>query len=268
MGTEILMRTEILFGTIAAAGIQIHPALGTQTFAVYRAQRLHRKGQQDLLAQNIADRQLRSCEESSPRVAFGQFDLFILIEHFFVALTEEKIERLVDRHSRRLEASRTPKLETCVQRPGNPDFVSNALGRRRPVQRSDLLETFTSEIDNPGFEGGLKRYFFVGQVLEVDEEFAHITTASAQAPARLPTASAHHLHSAGTESREIRKPVSGRSPSPDRVACWLRIRMPIHRQRQPSSNHRCRKAACMFRSLSDFHRASCRWRPMQIAPPT
>ena len=88
---RVHVRTEVLFRTVAATGIQIHPALGTQTFAVYRAQRLHRKGQQNLLAQNIADRQLRSCEERSPCVAFAQFDLCILIEHLFVALTEEKM---------------------------------------------------------------------------------------------------------------------------------------------------------------------------------
>src|SRR5262249_4934455 len=97
------MRIKFLPRTGARARIQVYPAYGTQTFAVYPAKDFHRKGQQNLLAQDVCNSQLRSCEERRSRIFFIQLDLFVLVEHLFVALAKEEVKRLADRNPRRFQ---------------------------------------------------------------------------------------------------------------------------------------------------------------------
>src|SRR4051812_26922068 len=99
------MRTELLRRTAAGAGIQIYPASGTEALAVYPAERLHRKSQQDLLAQDFTDGQLRTGKKRRLRVFLGQLDFLIFIKQQFVALPEEQIEAFSDVMPRRLETS-------------------------------------------------------------------------------------------------------------------------------------------------------------------
>src|ERR1041385_1831624 len=157
----IHMWIEVFFRAIALTEVQIRPAMRTQTFAVYRAKRLHRKSQQNLFAENVGNGQLGSGKKRRPRLGFGQFDLFILVEHFFVALPEEEIERFADRNSCRLQTSGTRQLDRCFQGSVNANFVARPLGGSGPVQRSNLLNTFTPKIDNTGLEGGSERDFLV-----------------------------------------------------------------------------------------------------------
>ncbi len=54
------MGTEHFSGTVAGILVPVCSTHGTQAFAVYPAQRFHGKGQQNLLAKNVSDGQLRS----------------------------------------------------------------------------------------------------------------------------------------------------------------------------------------------------------------
>src|ERR1051326_2214621 len=158
---RIHMWIEVLFRAIARSGVQIRSAMGTQTFAVYRAKRLHRKSQQNLFAQNIGNGQLSSGKKRSPRIGFAQFDLFILFEHFFVALPEEEIERFADNNFCRLQTSGTRHPDRRFQESGNSNFIACPLGGSGPVQRPNLLNTFACKIDYTGLERGTKRDFLV-----------------------------------------------------------------------------------------------------------
>ena len=89
------MRTEHFSGTIAGILIPVRSTHGTQAFAVYPAQRFHGKGQQNLLAKNVSDGQLRSGEERSPCVFFSQLDV-VFVEQVFIALAKKQIESLLD----------------------------------------------------------------------------------------------------------------------------------------------------------------------------
>ena len=109
------MRTEPLCRTITAVDIQIRPADGTQALAVYPAKRLHGKRQQNLFAKNVADGQLGSRKKRGSHVLFSQFDIVILIEHLFIALPEEKIERARYSTLRGLKAARTAPLHRARQ---------------------------------------------------------------------------------------------------------------------------------------------------------
>src|SRR3990172_7708831 len=101
------MGTELLAPAPARADIQIRPAGWTETFAVYSAKRLHRKRQQRLFAQDVAYRELRTGKKGGPRILVGQLDLFILVEHQFVALAKKQVEGLRDLVAGRFEAART-----------------------------------------------------------------------------------------------------------------------------------------------------------------
>ena len=119
---------------MTATGIQICPASGTKAFAVYPAKRLHRKCQQNLLAQDFSDGQLRTREESGSRIPFRQFDLVVLVEHQLVALAEEKIEGLGNVQTSSIEAPRTHQLHRRLQRAVNPDFAAGSLRGSRPLE--------------------------------------------------------------------------------------------------------------------------------------
>src|SRR5262249_9788190 len=112
---RIHVRTELLRRTAAGAGIQIYPASGTEAFAVYPAEHLHRKSQQDLLTQDFTDGQLRTGKKSGLRVSFGQLNFLIFIEQQLVALSEEQVENFVDVLPCRLETSRTHHLNGGLQ---------------------------------------------------------------------------------------------------------------------------------------------------------
>src|SRR5262249_15541997 len=133
----------------------------------------HRKRQENLFAKNICDCQLRSCEEGSSCLLLLQFDFFILIEHFFVALAEEKIEWLLHRNSRRLETSGARHFNDSVQSSRDPNLGARTLGRCSPIEVSDLPEIFASQINRSGLELRRKRKLFVRQILEVDEILTH-----------------------------------------------------------------------------------------------
>src|SRR5437667_6896985 len=92
---RIHMWIESFRWAVAFTRVQVRPAVGTQTFAVYRAKRLHRKGQQNLFAQDIGDGQSRTAKERRPRIRFLEFDFFVFVEQVFVALAEEEIKRLL-----------------------------------------------------------------------------------------------------------------------------------------------------------------------------
>jgi hypothetical protein len=156
------VRTEFLFRTAAATGIQIDPTSGTQTFAVYRAQCLHRKRQEYLLAKNVTDREFGSCEERSASVFLFKFDFRVLVEHLFVALAKKQIERLANTNLRRLETSRTRNLQRRFEISGDPNFSSCALGCDAPIKIADLPDIVRSKVDNTGLESSLKREFVVG----------------------------------------------------------------------------------------------------------
>src|SRR5688572_14685656 len=110
------MRAELLLKTIAAAGIQIRPAIRTKALAVYPAQNLHRKRQQDLLAQDVPNGQLRSSKERRFRLFFTQLDLFVLIKHIRVTLPEEEIKGFGDIVSGRLKAARAHQFDARAER--------------------------------------------------------------------------------------------------------------------------------------------------------
>jgi hypothetical protein len=85
------MRTENFSGTSAGILVPIGAAHGTQALAVYPAQRFHGKREKDLLTENIADRQLRSCEEGGTRVLFSQLDVVFVVQ-VLVVFAKEEIE--------------------------------------------------------------------------------------------------------------------------------------------------------------------------------
>src|SRR6266571_7075626 len=146
------MRTELLFGAAAAAGIQIRPTSGTQALAVYSAKRLHRKSQQDLLSQDIRNRQFRSRKERSSTVFFVQLNLIIFVKHQRVALAEEKIEGFADLDLSRFEASRARQLNRCLQGTMDPDFFAGPFRGCRPIQKANLADILRSEIDDTGLK--------------------------------------------------------------------------------------------------------------------
>ena len=100
-------------------------------------------------SQDVSDGQLRSCEERRPRVFFLQFDLFIFVEHRFVALAEEKIEWLGDRQLvpvPDIANTGTPSIVVSVP------LIRISLAARSAVadqsRSPDLPDIFGSEIDD------------------------------------------------------------------------------------------------------------------------
>jgi hypothetical protein len=98
------VRTELLLWAITTAGIQICPASWTKALAVYSAERLHRKGQQNLLVEDVSNGQFSTRKKRCSRVFLGQLDFCIFVEHQRVMLPEKKIERFRNLASGRLKA--------------------------------------------------------------------------------------------------------------------------------------------------------------------
>jgi hypothetical protein len=78
--------------TVTGVDIQIRPANRTQPFAIYPAEDLHWKSQQNLFANNVADFKLGSRKKRGTHVFFRKFDIVILIKELFIALSEKKIK--------------------------------------------------------------------------------------------------------------------------------------------------------------------------------
>src|SRR5438045_8766850 len=106
--------------------------------------------------EDIRNCQLCTGKERGPRLALGQFDLCIFVEHLFVPLPEEQVKRLADGDSRRVDTSRTRQLHRGVQRAGNTNFVPGALGRSGPIETSNLADILASEIDDTRLKRGLE----------------------------------------------------------------------------------------------------------------
>jgi len=86
------MGTEYFSGTCTCRLIPIGSAYRTQAFAVYLAQRFHGKREQNLFAQDIANRELRARKKSRPRIFFAQLNIVVFVKKLFLSLTEEQIK--------------------------------------------------------------------------------------------------------------------------------------------------------------------------------